>query len=233
MLEKNRVIPHGCDSHSLIMARWPPYHTLTTPINNTILLQTAARSWLEKHLLCAPLLLCCHVSMLCPRLQSQGAIWGDWLKQSWETRTLNHKSLGNTRVRHFSALLPARKLLLMSFTTKTCISPSVDLIPSLPFLLPAIYSHQMTSMAGRGKASRLWKANVPLHAESWVQTCSHCLCSVGAGSSFLHAPCPKSANLFIKICVLWKASVSQLEEGAVSNPGKCPTAQLPLTLDAY
>lgn len=153
MLEKNRVIPHGCDSHSLIMARWPPYHTLTTPINNTILLQTAARSWLEKHLLCAPLLLCCHVSMLCPRLQSQGAIWGDWLKQSWETRTLNHKSLGNTRVRHFSALLPARKLLLMSFTTKTCISPSVDLIPSLPFLLPAIYSHQMTPwLAGERRA---------------------------------------------------------------------------------
>ena len=62
---------------------------LATPINSTILLQTTARSQLEKHSLCAPLLLCCHVSMLRPRLQSQGARWVDWMKQSWETRTSN------------------------------------------------------------------------------------------------------------------------------------------------
>lgn len=64
--------------------------------NNTILLRTMSRSWPEKHLLCGPLLPCCHVPMLCPRLQSQGAIWGDWLKQSWETRILYLRSLENT-----------------------------------------------------------------------------------------------------------------------------------------
>lgn len=204
--------------------------------NKTILLQTMLRSWPEKHLVCAPLLPCYPVSMRCPRLQSQGAIWGDWLKQSWEIRILYFKSFENT----CQALLSTAAS--KEGTSDVFYHENLYLSIHWPHSLPPIFASGYLSTPShshgwQGKGEPAVKSKSPVACQELAADVLVLPLHRQIQEPFLQmvsAPCPKSAHLLIKTCALWKALVSQLGAGAASNPGKRPAAQHstdPRTLD--